>query len=183
MDGLHPVTDELAQARRDLIALGMSHWAVSRAAQRSASEVVVLRARVAELEAAPAVDEATVASQLCERWRGTFMFHPAHTCDHGHGDVADFVEVPDALVFIPEVGEACVVISDRLPAEVCCQLAALLNYPRQVVARAAARAQITDGPGVVSQLIAERDAAHDLVRELENRVAELTARLESQAPG
>lgn len=175
MDGLHPVTDELAQARRDLLALGLSHWAVSRAAQRSASEAVVLRARVAELEAAPAVDEATVASQLCERWRGTFTFHPAHLCERG--------QIPDALVFVPDGDDACSVISDSLPYDVAGSIAAMLNYPRQVVARAAARAQIADGPGVVSQLIAERDAAHDLVRELENRVAELTARLEAQTNG
>lgn len=170
MDGCDSMT--AADLKRELGVLSLSTWALTRAAQRSASEAAVLRARVAELEEAATIDELELARLFTAKWQGSFAFHPAHTCVS-----PACKEVPDALVFVPDDGSACVVISDRLPAEIASELAALLNFPRGLLARAARRALITDGHDVITGLIAERDAAHDLVRTLENRVAELTAEL------
>lgn len=129
---------------------------------RMAGERDLLRARVAELEAITGMDELAHARALCERWPGVFAFDP------GHG----------GLRFVPDAGPAqsrwLHGVFNEHDGET---LAGLLNLPRLLVQRAAARAQISEGSSVIAALVAERDAAHALTRDLENRVAELTAAL------
>lgn len=64
-------------------------------------------------------------------FRGTFVFDPAHTVDNGLGQTADFVEVGDRLVYVPEDcdvrDEDCCEISDQLDEHVARAIADLLN--------------------------------------------------------
>jgi hypothetical protein len=64
-------------------------------------------------------------------FRGTFVFDPAHTVDNGLGQTADFVEVDDRLVYVPEDcdvrDEDCCEISDQLDEHVARAIADLLN--------------------------------------------------------
>ena len=69
--------------------------------------------------------------QVADGFRGRFVFEPAHCKDNGHGHIADFVDVDDRLMYVPEDCELgddeCFCIADQLDEHVARPIAEMLN--------------------------------------------------------
>jgi hypothetical protein len=89
------------------------------------------------------------ARKLCDGFNGRFVFDPAHTEDRGVGNVADFVDIEDRLVYIPSGSELhddeCVTISSDIDQPVAEAIAELLN----------------SAPGMLTEVVKLRAALRD----------------------
>lgn len=72
-------------------------------------------------------DELRVLREDCSGFPGSFAFQAAHIDDRGVGDIADFVDVDDRLVYIPASDDDVHAIADQIDSHVAEPMARMLN--------------------------------------------------------